>query len=197
MQSTIQSTMNAPTAKNYDASTISIVAAKSLNNVIGNDDKIPWRVKGEQKLFKDLTMGGCMIMGRKTFESIGRPLPGRTTIIVTRNTTYTSEGCECVSDIPSAITLARSKNTPIHIIGGGEIYRQTLELNIADILHITTIQAEVEGNVYFPKIPEGEFTVVEKKEYHSNIDYIYECFQRIDTSIEVPIEVPIGENNEI
>lgn len=172
--------MNVPIAKNCDVPTISIVAAKSLNNIIGNDDKIPWRVKGEQKLFKDLTMGGCMIMGRKTFETIGRPLPGRKTIIMTRNNAYTSEGCECVSDIPSALTLARSKNTPIHIIGGGEIYRQALQLNIADILHITTIQAEVEGNVFFPEISEREFTLVAKKEYHSNIDYIYECFQRID-----------------
>jgi dihydrofolate reductase (trimethoprim resistance protein) len=171
--------MNASLAKSSDACTISIVAARSLNNIIGNDDKIPWRVKGEQKLFKDLTMGGCMIMGRKTFETIGRPLPGRKTIIVTRNDSYTSDGCECASDIPTALTLARSKNTPIHIVGGGEIYRKALELDVVDIMHLTTIQAEVEGNVFFPEIPESEFTLVEKKEYHSNIDYVYECFQRI------------------
>jgi dihydrofolate reductase len=172
--------MNVPPVKSSHAPTVSIVAAKSLNNIIGNDDKIPWRVKGEQKLFKDLTMGGCMIMGRKTFESIGRPLPGRKTIIVTRNKTYTSAGCECASDIPCALTLARSKNTPIHIVGGGEIYRQALALNIVEILHLTTIQAEVEGNVFFPEIPEGEFALLEKQEYQSNIDYIYERLQRIN-----------------
>ena len=159
---------------------ITIVAARSLNNVIGRGDEIPWRVKGEQKLFKELTLGGTMIMGRKTFESIGRPLPGRETIIVSRNAGFSQEGCDCECDIPTALALARSKRKPIHIVGGGEIYRQAFELNIADQLHLTTIQTEVDGDVFFPVIPSDTYSVTEQRLYHSNIDYQYECFQRIN-----------------
>ncbi len=124
-------------------------------------------------------MGGCMIMGRKTFESIGRPLPGRDTIIVTRNAAFRHEGCECVNDIPTALKLAQTKGVPIHFVGGGEIYRQAFDLNIADVLHITTIQTEVEGDVYFPQIPENDFSIVDEKRYLSNIDYLYERYERV------------------
>ncbi len=158
--------------------TVTIIAARAQNHVIGRGDEIPWRVKGEQKLFKELTMGGCMIMGRKTFESIGRPLPGRDTIIVSRNAAFRHEGCECVTDIPAALKLANAKGVPVHIVGGGEIYRQALELDIADVLHITTIETEVEGDVYFPQIPTAIFSVVEEQKYQSNIDYLYQRYER-------------------
>ena len=164
---------------NQEIREVTIIAARSKNHVIGRGDEIPWRVKGEQKLFKELTMGGCMIMGRKTFESIGRPLPGRDTIIVTRNAAFSHEGCECVNDIPTALKLAQTKGVPIHFVGGGEIYRQAFDLNIADVLHITTIQTEVEGDVYFPQIPENDFSIVDEKRYLSNIDYLYVRYERV------------------
>jgi len=172
-----------PAAVKSDDSLVTIVAARSLNNIIGKGDKIPWRVKGEQKLFKELTIGGCLIMGRKTFETIGRPLPGRQTIIITRNESFSSDGCECTRDIPSALVLARSKNIPIHIVGGGEIYRQALELNIVDLIHLTTIQTEVEGDVYFPEILLDHFIMINDNFFHSNIDFRYECYQRVNRTI--------------
>jgi len=119
-------------------------------------------------------------MGRKTYETIGRPLPGRQTIIVTRNTAFNADGCESASDIPAALKLARSKGTPVHIVGGGEIYRQAFELDIVDIIHLTTIQTTVEGDIHFPTVPLDTFSIISDKFFHSNIDYKYECFARTD-----------------
>ena len=138
--------------------TVHIIAARSKNNVIGRGSEIPWRVKGEQKLFKEITMNGTLIMGRITFESIGKPLPGRTTIIVTRNPAYHQANC-------------------IYIAGGGEIYQQALGL--ADVVHLTTINAEIEGDVLFPSFPTPDFKLIEEKQFESNIDYTYQKFERI------------------
>mgnify|MGYP000123428139 CR=1 FL=1 len=158
---------------------ISHLVAVSNNNVIGKDNDLPWKLKKDLLHFKNYTVGKTILMGRKTFESIGRPLPGRDTIIVTRNAAFRHEGCECVNDIPTALKLAQTKGVPIHFVGGGEIYRQAFDLNIADVLHITTIQTEVEGDVYFPQIPENDFSVVDEKRYLSNIDYLYERYERV------------------
>lgn len=158
--------------------TISIVVARSLNDVIGKGDEIPWRVKGEQKLFRNITMGGVLIMGRKTFESIGRPLPGRDTIIVTRNADYRAEGCEIATSLDEALEFAHTKgDKPIFIVGGGEIYRQALPL--ADAVHVSTIQIEVDGDVHFPRFPTDEFRLVDEKRIESNIDYTYQYYERV------------------
>lgn len=156
---------------------LNLIAARSLNNVIGNDSDIPWRVKGEQKLFRQLTMDSVLIVGRKTYESIGRPLPGRITIIVTRNPDYKQVGCEIANDLEQAIGLAKLHHKPIFIAGGGEIYAQALPL--ATAVHLTTVQCEVEGNVYFPAFPTDQFTLIEEKHYQSNINYHYQYFKRI------------------
>ena len=156
-----------------------MIVAMAENRVIGVNNKLPWYLPNDLKYFKQVTLGKPIIMGRKTFESIGRPLPGRDTIIVTRNAAFRHEGCECVNDIPTALKLAQTKGVPIHFVGGGEIYRQAFDLNIADVLHITTIQTEVEGDVYFPQIPENDFSIVDEKRYLSNIDYLYERYERV------------------
>ena len=156
--------------------TVHIVAARSLNNVIGKGTEIPWHVKGEQKIFKKVTMGGTLIMGRITFDSIGRPLPGRSTIIVTRRKDYQQQGCLIANDLDKAMQLAADLGKPVFIAGGGEIYKQSLALT--EIVHLTTIDTTVEGDVFFPVFPNPEFELVEEQSFKSNIDYIYQKFQR-------------------
>ena len=155
---------------------LELVVARSLNNVIGNNGDIPWKVRGEQKLFKEITMNSVLIMGRKTFESIGRPLPGRETIIVTRNAQYHQSDCTTASGLAKAIDIATQYEKAIFIIGGGEIYGQALPL--ATGVHITTVQCEVNGNIYFPVFPTNDFTLVNEKHFQSNIDYLYQHYKR-------------------
>jgi dihydrofolate reductase len=154
-----------------------IVAARSENNIIGKGIEIPWKVKGEQKLFKEITLGGTLVMGRVTFQSIGRPLPGRTTIIVTRNEEFKVENCHTVHSIDAAITAAKDIGKPIYIVGGGELYRQCLP--DADMVHLTTIKTCVDGDIFFPEFPTHDFELVKETLYSSNIDYVYQVFQRI------------------
>jgi dihydrofolate reductase (trimethoprim resistance protein) len=158
--------------------TVSLVAARALNQVIGNGPNIPWRVKGEQKLFREITLGGILIMGRKTFESIGKPLPGRSTIIVSRNLTYKAQGCQTARSLEAALQLTAEDPRPVFIVGGGEIYRQALEQQLVDTVHLTTIQTEVEGDVMFPTFPTPEFMLVRETAVESNIDYLYQYFEK-------------------
>jgi|TARA_B110000093_G_C12835538_1_gene352983 dihydrofolate reductase (trimethoprim resistance protein) len=154
---------------------IAMVAAQSENQVIGRGLEIPWKVKGEQALFKKITINGTLIMGRKTFQSIGRPLPGRTTIVVSRDPDLTITGCETSTSLELAIARAAEINKPIFIAGGGELYRQALD--IADEIHLTTIHTKVEGDVLFPEVP-ANFRLVEEKAFTSNINYTYRHFER-------------------
>ena len=152
-----------------------MVAAQSENQVIGRGLEIPWKVKGEQALFKKITINGTLIMGRKTFQSIGRPLPGRTTIVVSRDPDLAITGCETSTSLELAIARAAEINKPIFIAGGGELYRQALV--IADEIHLTTIHTKVEGDVLFPEVPDN-FRLVEEKAFTSNINYTYRHFER-------------------
>lgn len=152
-----------------------MVAAQSENQVIGRGLEIPWKVKGEQALFKKITINGTLIMGRKTFQSIGRPLPGRTTIVVSRDPDLAITGCETSTSLELAIARAAEINKPIFIAGGGELYRQALV--IADEIHLTTIHTKVEGDVLFPEVP-ANFRLVEEKAFTSNINYTYRHFER-------------------
>jgi len=154
---------------------IAMVAAQSENQVIGRGLEIPWKVKGEQALFKKITINGTLIMGRKTFQSIGRPLPGRTTIVVSRDPDLTITGCETSTSLELAIARAAEINKPIFIAGGGELYRQALD--IADEIHLTTIHTKVEGDVLFPEVP-ANFRLVEEKAFTSNLNYTYRHFER-------------------
>lgn len=158
---------------------ISLVAAQAENRVIGNGPEIPWRVKGEQALFKKITLGGVLVMGRKTFESIGRPLPGRTTIIVTRSANYQVENCLTAQSVEAALSMAEaiaeSEAKPIFIAGGGDLYAQTIEL--ADELHLTTIHTQADGDVYFPEVPK-DFRLINEESFESNINYTYRYYQR-------------------
>lgn len=153
-----------------------IVVARAKNDVIGRGQTIPWKAKGEQKLFKRITEGGTLVMGRKTFDSIGRPLPGRETVIITRNADYSQPGCHVAHGFEEALALAESLGRTIHVVGGGEIYR--LALPVVDIVHLSTIQIEAEGDTFFPPFPTDGFRCTASEYFESNIDYLYEKYER-------------------
>jgi len=126
---------------------IAIIVAMARNRTIGINNSLPWRCPADLKHFKALTMGHHMIMGRKTFESIGKPLPGRTTVVVTRNPDLQIPGCTMAASLPEALA-ACAGDPQIFIVGGAEIYAQALPL--ADTLYITEIKNTVEGDAHFP-----------------------------------------------
>ena len=126
---------------------LSLIVAMARNRVIGADGKIPWHLPGELKLFKDLTMGHHIIMGRKTWESIGRLLPGRTTVVVTRQRGYEVPGAIVAHSVKDAIAAARG-DEEVFVIGGAEIFRTALPL--AERVYLTTVQAEVAGDTFMP-----------------------------------------------
>lgn len=155
--------------------TLALIAAQAKNRVIGHGADIPWKVEGEQKIFKDITMGGTLIMGRKTYDSIGRPLPGRQTIIVSRNADLKVDGCLVTSSLDAAIEAANDLGAPTFIAGGGELYRQAID--IADEIHLTTIELQVDGDVFFPEVP-AAFEIVDERQYSTNFDYTYQFLRR-------------------
>ena len=135
---------------------VSLIVAAAENDVIGRQNDLPWRLSADLQRFKKLTMGHAVVMGRKTYESIGRPLPGRLNIIVTRDRGWRAEGVETAGSLDDAIVLARARARcmagidEIAIIGGGEIYAQALPL--ADRLYVTHVLASPEGDTRFPEI---------------------------------------------
>ncbi len=142
---------------------ISIVVAVAANGVIGRDGDLPWRLSTDLKRFKALTIGKPVIMGRKTWASLNRPLPGRANIVITRNTDFVAEGADVVPSLDAAIAVANREAQAagvdeICVIGGGEIYRQSI--GMADILHVTEVQAEVGGDTRFPDIDAQVFEKV-------------------------------------
>lgn len=143
---------------------ISIIVAISANNVIGINGGLPWHLPEDLKRFREVTMGKPIIMGRVTFESIGRPLPGRENVVLTRESGYVAEGCTVVGTIEAAVELA-SEAEEIMVIGGGEIYRQFLA--ITDQIYLTRVQAEIKGDTTFPEIDMSEWKEVSHEEYQS------------------------------
>ena len=129
-------------------SRLSLIVAMAKNRTIGVNNTLPWRCPEDLKHFKALTMGHHMIMGRKTFDSIGRLLPGRTTVVVTRDRNLQIEGCLMANSLPDAIA-ACANDEKIFIVGGAEIYAQALEH--IDTLYITEIQQAIEGDAHFPE----------------------------------------------
>ncbi|WP_349434844.1 dihydrofolate reductase [Pararhizobium sp. A13] len=139
---------------------VTIVVAVSSNGVIGRDGGLPWHLPTDLKRFKALTLGKPVIMGRKTWASIGRPLPGRPNIVISRDPDFRAEGATAVRSLEEAVTLARQQARALGVdevcvIGGGEIYRQAI--GAADILHITEVAAEVGGDTRFPPVDPAVF----------------------------------------
>jgi dihydrofolate reductase len=134
---------------------ISLVVAMAENRVIGRDNGLPWRLSTDLRRFKALTIGKPVVMGRKCYESIGKPLPGRPNIVITRNPDFTADGVIVAHSLDHALDRAEDEakaigTDEICVIGGGEIYRQAID--DADVLHVTHVLADPEGDAYFPEI---------------------------------------------
>lgn len=145
---------------------IVIIVAVSQNGIIGRDGDMPWKLSTDLKRFKALSMGKPLVMGRKTFESVGsKPLPGRPHIIVSRSQSFEMPGVETVGNLEAGIERARAIASEtgvdeVCIVGGGEIYRQALPL--ADVLHVTHVETVVDGDTSFPQIDPVEFELIEE-----------------------------------
>ncbi len=154
---------------------IILIAAMAKNRVIGRDNTIPWHIPGEQQRFKAITMGHTLIMGRKTFESIGRPLPGRKTVIISRNQEYQAAGCSGAQSLTGAIALCPEEAT-IFIAGGGEIYREALPL--AEAIYLTVLDREVEGDILFPEFDPKQFRKISAERVEGQEPYTFTIFSR-------------------
>ncbi|AUC21025.1 diacylglycerol kinase [Polaribacter sejongensis] len=130
---------------------ITIIAAIAKNNALGKDNDLIWHLPADLKRFKKVTTGHHILMGRNTFESIGKPLPNRTTIIITRNQNYFKEGCLIANSIEEAIGMVENKDD-IFIIGGAQIYKESMQKGLVDRLDITQVHHEFEADVFFPEI---------------------------------------------
>ena len=149
---------------------ISFVVAMARNGVIGKDNQLPWRLPADLRHFKAVTMGKPIIMGRKTFDSIGRPLPGRTNIVVTRDPAYSSEGCVVVHSIEEALAAAGAAEE-VMIIGGADFYRQLLPR--ADRIYLTLIDAEVEGDTWFSELDPARWPERSREDHVADADNPY------------------------
>jgi dihydrofolate reductase len=141
---------------------ISIVVAHSTNNVIGKDGGLPWHLSEDLKRFKAITMGKPIIMGRLTHESIGRALPGRQNIVITRQQEFSAVGCDVVSCPADALCVAGDADE-VMVIGGGDIYRQFLRR--VERIYRTRVEAEIDGDRFFPDLDSGEWEVVDSDLY--------------------------------
>src|SRR5688572_7909583 len=146
-----------PETRNGEMPRISLLVAMAQNRVIGANGTIPWHLPDELKLFKKLTMGHHMIMGRRTWESIGKPLPGRTSVVVTRQKGYRAPGAIIAHSLDEAIAAAGG-DPEIFVIGGSEIFAEALPR--ADRLYLTTVEAAPEGDTYMPGFPPEEWRAV-------------------------------------
>jgi dihydrofolate reductase len=146
---------------------LAIIVAQSQNRVIGVNNTLPWRLPKDLQYFKQVTMGKPIIMGRKTFDSIGRPLPGRTNIVITKNLRFQPSGVKVVNSLQAAIDLAqiacqKDAVEEALIIGGAQIYQQVLP--VIETLYITEVKAEIEGDAYFPAIDYSQFFEQERED---------------------------------
>lgn len=141
---------------------ISIIVAMDKNRVIGKDNKMPWHLSSDLKRFKQLTMGKPIIMGRKTFESIGKPLPGRINIILTKDANYKQEGCIVVHSVDEALKFCEGNNE-VMVIGGAKVYM--LFLPMTKKIYLTLVDGEYEGDTYFPEIDMKKWEEVRIEEH--------------------------------
>ena len=156
---------------------IILIAAMAANRVIGDSvtNSIPWHVQGEQQRFKETTMGSPLVMGRKTYESIGRPLPGRKMIIISRDKNYKAAGCQVVHSVEEALRQGAGREK-MFIIGGAEIYRQTMKY--ADAIILTTLQRQVPGDTFFPEFSPEQFQIARHEEILTPEPYSITTYRR-------------------
>lgn len=154
---------------------IILIVAMTAKLVIGKDNTIPWHIPGEQQFFKRVTMGHPLVMGRKTYESIGRPLPGRTNIIITRQQDYGVPGATVVSSFEEALDQCQGAEK-VFIIGGSWPFREGLKL--ADTLLLTVIDEDIEGDTFFPEFSEEEFELTNSHRVEASTGYVIKTYRR-------------------
>ena len=154
---------------------IALIVAYDKNYGIGNKGRIPWKIPGEQKRFRQLTMGNAVIMGRRTYEEIGRPLPGRLNIVVSATKKFEGENLLTATSLEEAIKLAGDRD--IFISGGRGLYRQGIE--IADVMYITEIDAEFEADTFFPQFDKTMWKKETAETVQGDINYSYVTYTKI------------------
>jgi dihydrofolate reductase len=151
---------------------VSLITAMDRNRLIGSNNQLPWHLPADFAHFKSVTMGKPIIMGRKTYESIGRPLPGRTNIVLSRDTATSFEGVECVNSFEQALALVPEAEE-IMVIGGSTIYE--LLLPKADRLYLTYVDAEFAGDAWFPEFDKNQWIEIESELREADENNIYDC----------------------
>lgn len=159
---------------------VSAIAAMASNRVIGVDGGLPWKIPEDFKFFKDKTTGHIMLMGRKTFESLGGPLPNRLHVVITRQKNYRPQGAEVFNTIDEALSYCRTQTTKwgdeVFLIGGGEIYKEMLPHT--DRIYLTEIHREFPGDAIFPKFDKTEFVEVERRARTEPVPFDFVTYER-------------------
>ncbi|MEZ6109463.1 MAG: dihydrofolate reductase [Pirellulaceae bacterium] len=159
---------------------LSLIVAMSENRVIGRDGDLPWRLSSDLRRFKSLTMGHHLLMGRKTFDSIGRCLPGRTTVVLSRDADFQAPGILVASDLTAALEFAKHDPEPF-VVGGAQIYE--LALPQVDRLYITRVKAQVAGDTFFPPLDESRWQLASTQSHPASdrdeYPHAFEVWQRI------------------
>jgi dihydrofolate reductase len=162
---------------------LSIIVATSENNAIGKDNQLLWHLPADLKFFKNTTMGCPVVMGRKTFQSIGRTLPGRKNVVITRDDSFNSDNkfdIDVVGSIENGLEVLNDFET-VFIIGGGEIYKQALP--ITEVVYRTLVHTQIDGDTFFPELNSNEFKLVWEEKHladeKNKYDYTFQKFERI------------------
>ncbi len=143
---------------------VSLIVAASTNNAIGKNNQLLWHLPNDMKFFKNSTWGMPVIMGRKTFEAVNKPLPGRINIVITKQPNWNAEGAVVATDLNNALKKAAETNCKeLFIIGGGEIYKQAIE--IADKIYLTRVHANIDGDTFFPAIDENKWQLTANQDF--------------------------------
>lgn len=153
---------------------IALIAAMTPDRVIGREGRIPWNIPGEQKRFKELTMGHVIVMGRRTYEEIGHPLPGRQTIVVSTTKNFDQPGCRTAGSLTEALALSAGED--VYISGGSRLYEEALPL--ADVLYLTEIERKIEGDTYFPEFDESRYLKRVEEKHGGEIPYTDVTYMR-------------------
>jgi dihydrofolate reductase len=152
--------------------TISLVVAASENNVIGKDNRLLWHLPNDMKFFKNTTWGMPVIMGRKTYESLGKPLAGRTNIIMTRDAAWSAPGTKVTSNMEEAMQLAAETDAKeVFVIGGGEIFKQVLPQ--ANRVYLTRVHTSIEGDTFFPELPQKDWQLLTQLDFAADAKHKY------------------------
>ena len=161
---------------------VTIIAAIGEDNALGKDNDLIWHLPADLQRFKKVTSGHYILMGRNTFESIGKPLPNRTTVIITRNKAYEQAGCIVVNALEEAIKVAQNEDE-VFVIGGAQIYKYAIENNLVDKLDITQVHQKFEADVYFPKIDLTVWKEVSRASFEAdeknNYPYSFVSYEKI------------------